>query len=201
MIPLFLSDDYKESGYRMRAIDVLLDKRRALYYIIGSSMFTADFVLWNLFVFMNFGYITLGIAASLMGLGMIIFTTILGSRENTIRGRVRTVRIGGILCMILWLLRAAATTEIQFILLSFAGGFIIMLCSVPLYADFARFAKKSGPARSVAFRQFWTGTGHTVPVGLLLFLLVPVLGAFQYMQAVFVMTAILSLLLVLIFKK
>jgi hypothetical protein len=196
VLPLFLSSDYKGDGFRMRDINLFLGGRKALWYFVTGLIYTTDSVLWGLFVYVNFGLLSLGIAASFMGLGMVFFTLIVGRRSNTIAGRRRSIRIGSFMCMILWLLRAVVSSDVQALILSLAGGFIIMLCIVPLYADFAHFAKKNGPARSVAFREFWVGMGKFLPL-LVLLAALPVLGNVAYMQAAFVVTGLLTGLLAL----
>jgi predicted MFS family arabinose efflux permease len=188
VIPLFLSSDYKSDVFRMKEINFLMDKRRAFWFVVLGSIFTADFVVWGIYVFLNYGLVSLGIAASFMGLGMLLFTFAVGGRSNTIKGRRLTIRTGGVLCALLWLLRALANTELLVMALSFAGGFIIMLVSVSLFADFSYFAKKNGPARSVAFRQLWLGVGHFAPLAMLLPFL-QFLGTSSWLQLVFLFMA------------
>lgn len=195
VVPLFLSADYKGDGFRMKGISLLLDKRKALYYFVYGNIHNTDLIFWGLYVFFSYGFISLGIAASLMGLGVLIFILIVGSRTNTIRGRRRAIRIGGFLSVVLWIMRFLADSEIEFMLLSVAGGFILMSFSVPLYADFAHYAKRNGPARTAVFRYIWTILGFLIPLSLIGLFLTG-LGAPQMIQAMFLVCAVFSLVLI-----
>lgn len=193
--PLFLSSDYKSKGFRIRGFDIFLNKWKATHFFAHGSILLADLTFWGLYVFLNFGFISLGIAASLMGLGMVLFTVIVGGISNKARGRIRITRIGGFLTAILFIMRITVTTELEFMVLSLLGGFVIMSYSVSLFADFSLFAKDNGPARSVVFRYFWINLGRVIPM-LMIFLFLPGLGAIQFIQAMFIVTAFISLMLI-----
>ena len=167
---------------------------RDSYYVMLGVIYTVDFAVWGLHVFLTYGFLSLGIAASLMGLGMIILTLVIGTRSNNANGRRRVIRTGAFLSAVLWILRVVADSEAEFMLLSLMGGFIITSFSVSLYADFAQFAKKQGPERSVIFRLFWLGIGHVAPVSLLL-LLIPVWGINVFIYSAFGVAAIASICL------
>ena len=199
VIPLFLSSDYKADPYPIRTVNLLLDKRRALWYFIIGATYAADFFFWSLYVYLNYVFISLGIAASLMGMGMVIFTFLIGKRNNTIKGRRRTIKVAGFLGLILWLLRAVAVTEIEFFLLSLFGGFVISSLVVSLFADFSKFAKENGPVRSVVFREVWISLGRIIPI-ITLIGLIPFLGADSLLPAYFVMIAVMTGLL-MFFKE
>ncbi|MCK4497519.1 MAG: hypothetical protein KAU24_04935, partial [Candidatus Aenigmarchaeota archaeon] len=147
IVPLFLSSDYKSEGFSIKGLNLLLDRRRMTYYFAEGTIFMADLTFWGLYVFLSYGFISLGIAASLMGLGMLIFTLLVGRISNTIRGRRSVTRAAGFFCAVLWIMRALATSELEFMVLSLLGGFVITSFTVSIFADFARFAKENGPAQ------------------------------------------------------
>lgn len=197
VVPLFLSDDYKAEGFRIKEINLFLSKRRIAYFTAIALIYAVDFLFWSLYVFLNYGFVLLGLAASLMGLGMIIFTLFIGSASNTIRGRRRVTRIGGFLAAGLWLMRLTADSEAEFLLLSLLGGFIITSLLVSIHADFSIFAKKNGPARSVVFRQFWLGFGYSLVIVLTLGLSAAMsLGDFAFIRTTFIIAALASLVLI-----
>jgi len=191
--PLFLSDDYRSPDFRLKGIHLLMDRKRAVFYLALGIVYSADFVFWPLHVFMKSGLVVLGVAASLAGLGMMAFTLIVGKASNTIKGRRRVTRTGAFLLAILWVLRILADSEIEFLVLSLMGGFIITSVYISLYADFAKFAKKNGIARSVVFRQFWAATGHFLPF-MILAALAP--GAPEFITAAFIISAMSSVVLI-----
>jgi MFS family permease len=195
VVPLFLSRDYKGGGFRTRGFGLFLDMKRAAYYFAEGTILITDFSFWGLYVFLNYGFISLGVAASLMGLGMLLFTVVVGRMSNTVRGSRKIVRISGLLLMALWITRALASTELQFMALSLFGGFVITSFRVSLFSDFTRFARKNGPSKSVVFRHSWLEIGRVVPMALLL-LLLPGIGALQFIQATFIAAALLSIILV-----
>jgi predicted MFS family arabinose efflux permease len=199
VIPLFLSSDYKADPYPIRTVNHFMDKKRALWYFIIGATYVADFFFWSLYVSLKFGFISLGIAASLMGLGMVIFTLLIGRRSNTLRGRRRTIKVAGFLGLVMWLLRAVAVTEIEFFLLSLFGGFVISSLVVSLYADFSRFAKENGPVRSVVFREMWISLGRIITITVLVGL-IPFIAVDSLLPSYFVMLAVLTSLL-MFFKE
>ena len=132
-----------------------------------------------------------------MGLGMLLFTIIVGNTSNTILGRKRVTRIGGFLGAALWIMRFLADSQLEFMLLSLMGGFIITSFWISMYADFARFAKKNGPVRCVVFRQFWMSMGHAFSIILPLAALgILLLSSMELIRAAFVVAALASLVLV-----
>jgi sulfite exporter TauE/SafE len=78
--------------------------------------------------------------------------------------------------------------------LSLVGGFVITSFTVSVFADFSPFAKSNGPGRSVVFRHFWMNIGRTLPYFLLLVLL-PGLGALEFLQGCFLIAAAASVIL------
>ncbi len=199
IVPLFLSSDYREKGFRMKELSLFLDKRRAAYYFAEGTILMVDFVFWGLYVFLNYGFVSLGVAASLMGIGMILFTLVVGNISNTVKGRRKITRMAGLLCAVLWILRALATSELEFMVLSLLGGFVITSLTISLFSDFASFAKRNGPARSVVFRYTWMNLGRITTMALIL-LLLPAIGAIQFIHAMFACAALASLIMVF-FKK
>jgi hypothetical protein len=196
VVPLFLSSDYRVDLFRLKNINLFMDRRRALHYLVMGIIFTADFVFWSLHVFINYGFISLGIAAALMGMGMIIFTLLVGQASNTMRGRRRVTRIGAFLCAGLWVMRFLADSELEFMLLSLIGGFIITSLCISIYADFVEFAKKKGVPNTVVFRHFWLYMGQGIPI-LVLVLVASALGfgAAETIRATFILVAAASLTL------
>lgn len=197
VVPLFLSSDYRVDLFRLKNINLLMDRRRALYYFVLGAIFTADFVFWSLHVFVNYGFISLGIAAALMGMGMIIFTLLVGHASNTMRGRKRVTRIGAFLCAGLWVMRFLADSELEFMLLSLIGGFIITSLFISIYADFVEFAKKKGVPNSVVFRHLWLFLGQGIPA-LALVLIAATLGfgTAEIIRTTFILAALASLVLI-----
>jgi MFS family permease len=191
--PLFLSDDYRSSDFGMKGIDLLMDRRRAVFYLALGIVYSADFVFWPLHIYMNSGLVILGLAASLTGVGMIVFTLMVGKASNTTRGRRRVTRIGAFLLAVLWILRLLADSDMEFLVLSLMGGFIITSVYISLYADFAKFAKKNGAGRTVVFRQFWAATGHFLPF---MILAVTMPGTGEFLGAAFIISALASLVLI-----
>ncbi len=192
--PLFLSNDHKGDIFSVKRVELMIDRRRALLYVTMGVIYTTDFVLWSLYVFLNYGYLSLGLAASLVGMGMIIYTMFVGRLSNTIKGRTKVTRIAGFLSVILWLLRLAADSQLEFMLLSLAGGFIISTFWISLYADFAMFAKKNQVCRCVVFRNIWINIGHSIPVFLLLLAAgYAGMGTVESIRAAFVLAAAFSL--------
>ena len=197
VVPLFLSSDFRSEKITIKKSELFIDKRRLMYYFLIGIIYTTDFVFWSLHVFMNYGFISLGIAGSLMGLGMLFFIIIVGNASNTIRGRRRVTRIGGFLGAALWIMRFLADSQLEFMFLSLLGGFIITSFWISMYADFAHFAKKSGPVRCVVFRQFWMSMGHAssiiIPLAVLSIIM---LSSTELIRATFIIAALASLILV-----
>jgi MFS family permease len=197
VVPLFLSSDYRVDMFRLRNISLLMDRRRALYYFMLGIIVSVDFVFWSLHVFINYGFISLGIAAALMGMGMIIFTLLVGHASNTTRGRKRVTRIGAFLCAGLWFMRFLADSELEFMFLSLIGGFIITSFTISLYADFVEFAKKRGAPNSVVFRHFWLYLGQGLPALVLVLAAASLgFGTAETIRATFILAAAASLSLV-----
>jgi predicted MFS family arabinose efflux permease len=195
VVPLFMSHDYRSEGLKLRGAEFLLDRRKALIYFGQGAIYAVDGVFWGMYVFLSYGFVSLGIAASLMGLGMLLFVLVVGRLSDSASARTRLIRISGIMCAALWVMRFLAESELQVMVLSLLGGFILTSFGVALYADFARFAKEAGTVRGVVFRQFWLGAGYVLP-SLAMLILLSGLPDIEFLRASFIAAALASLALV-----
>ena len=195
IVPLFLSSDYRSRPFETRRLRLFLDMKKSAYYFAEGTILITDFVFWGLYVFLNYGFIPLGIAASLMGLGMLLFTVVVGRVSNFPGGRRNVARLAGVSCAILWILRFVASSELEVMLLSLLGGFAINSFVVSVFADFTQFAKENGPARSVFFRHFWIDAGRVLPM-VIIAILLPGISTIGFIKAMFIISAAASLVLV-----
>lgn len=197
VVPLFLSSDYKEKGFRIRSFKFFANRRLNTYFFLKGFLYAGEFMMWNILVFLQFGVLVLGIAASLSGLGTIVLTFFMGRFNNKPERRKKLIRIGGIFYALTWITRIFVSTPLEAFILSFIGGLLLIFIWIPVYSLFCDYARDNGILRSTVSREMWLNMGRFLPamvIGLVLFVN-PVPYIFELF---FVMAALVSLVFFII---
>jgi MFS family permease len=198
-VPFLLTSDYKERFVlKMRKSWMFLDRRFFCLFVIQGVIFSNDFLFWSLFVYQKFGLIPAGLTASLYGVGMVVFTFVIGKASSTGSSRRAILILGAIGYAFISIVRVSTSTVTEVMLISMLAGIFTTLISIPIYIEFSIRAKKEGVLNWVTFRDVWLASGRVAFALLAMAFLF--LSAEDVYFTVFSAAAIFSILLVLLAK-
>jgi len=122
-LPLFITRDYKSAfHFKFSDIKFMVDKVFAMRYFIIGALFMSDLLLWNVYIFLNFGdLLFLGITSSIAGIGVTLFTLIIGKLSDKY-DRTLILRIGSFVYAFIWFGRMFVETQFDVIIFSLLGG-------------------------------------------------------------------------------
>jgi MFS family permease len=194
VIPLFLSHDFKPPKFNFKNFKLVVERRLSLYFFVIGVMFGAEYLVWSLFVYLNFGVLSLGLSASFSGLAMALFTVWFGRISNVAKNRTRLVRLGVVLYSIIMILRVYVTTDLEVILISFLSGLFLMSIDVPIFFVFTEHARNREIMSYVASRSIWQNNGRVL-IALILFILFLLIGNFAFNIVFYIIAGLVLLLL------
>lgn len=198
-VPFLLTSDYKEKFVmKMRKSWLFLDRRFFALFAIQGVIFSNDFLIWSIFVYQKFGIISAGLAASVYGAGMVVFTIIIGRASSESRRRKSMLIAGSIGYTFTCVARISTSTPLEALLISMLAGIFTTLISMPIYVEFCGRAKKEGVLNWVVFRDFWLASGRVA--FMLLSIALIILSLENVLFAGFAIAGIFSILLVLLAK-
>jgi MFS family permease len=187
VIPLFLSADYKRYfSFNFSKFRLFLSRHLFVRLFSEGTIHTVEAIIWPLFIYLRFqDIVSVGIAATLTGLGIVIFTLIVGKLSDRI-DRLMLLRLGGLTYGILCFMRFFSTSITEIYLLSFLGGIFYTLITVNLFANFCDYSKGKNILAGVSFRELWLGVGRIV-------LLFAVIMFLPSIEIAFIIAGIMSL--------
>lgn len=193
--PLFASGDYKRHfRFDLKKMEFGLNRSLYLAHSVEGVFYVAEFVMWPVFIYLTFGdLLSVGLAATLSGLGIAVFTFLMGRASKRFSHR-RLLGIGAIGYSATWFSRLFVTTPMGAFLVSFMGGMFAAVISIVIYVTFCGFARKRNEVNSSVSRELWLGIGRVIPLVLLLFVL-------SKFGLIFILAGICSLLLLLVKPK
>ncbi|MCK4496751.1 MAG: hypothetical protein KAU24_01045 [Candidatus Aenigmarchaeota archaeon] len=197
VVPLFLSSDYKEKAFRLKGFRFFISRRFSLYFFLKGMILAGEFLVWSIFIFLKFGVLILGIAASLSGVGMIILTMLFGRLSNRRGRRKGMIKLGGIFYAVIWIARVFVSTPFEAFILSFLGGLLMAFISIPIFSLFCDFAREKGILDSVVFREMWINLGRFIPT-LLIVIILTFTSYPQIFELFFIAAGISSLLFLVV---
>ena len=189
--PLFITDDMKtifsfrlkETWFRPR---IKIEKKFMKDFLLRGFIFAAETVLWPLWIFLNFNnMIDVGLAATLSGVGMAVFTLGIGKASDRMN-KIKLMKLSGISYAAVWFLRVFATNIMEMLILSFLGGVLMAAVALTMFASFCDFARERNVLADVVFREVWLNAARII----LLLLLILMAGSFEF---AFALAGIISL--------
>jgi len=170
IFPLFLSYDYK-SAFKYKFMQ-MFSKRNLNYFgdfVFNGMLELVAEVIFPIYIFfLSQSYEITGAAASLAGLGIAASAFLIGKYSDKM-GKIRTMRIGGILNIALWAVIMIFNHPVLIYVSSFFVGFFAYTISIPLFAFFCDKLGCHEHTEFMAFREIGLTVGRVVPLFLLLF--------------------------------
>jgi MFS family permease len=190
--PFFATGDYKGSfKFSFRQTKLFMDRRFSAIFFLRGFMVVSEMLMWPLFIYFTLGNVLdVGIAASLWGLGIALFTLIIGKVSDRTSKR-KIMKIGGLGYGITWFVRIFVSTPIEVYLISFIGGIFITVIALTVFSQFCDASEGRNILQWVSFRELWLGVGKVA-------FLVAILLLFAGFEWVFLATGIAGLLLLLL---
>lgn len=187
VVPLFLSADTKKFfAFNLAKFRLFFSRHLVIRLFSEGTIHTSEAIIWPLFIFLRFGdIVSVGISASLTGLGIVIFTLIVGKLSDRF-DRLLILRLGGLTYGIISFMRFFSTDINEIYLLSFLGGVFFTLITVNLFANFCDYTRGKNILAGVSFRELWLAVGRIV----MLFLVILFLPS---IEVAFIITGIMSL--------
>ena len=170
IFPLFMSYEYK-SAFKYKFTQ-MFSKRNLNYFgdfVFNGMLELVAEVIFPIYIFfLSRSYEITGAAASLTGLGIAASAFLIG-RYSDRMGKIRTMRIGGILNVLLWIALLLFQTPILIYISSFLVGFFAYTISIPLFAFFCDRLGEHEHTEFMTFREIGLTVGRIVPLFFLLF--------------------------------
>lgn len=193
--PLFATGDYKKYfRFDLKSIEFGLNKNLYLAHSVEGVFYISEFLMWPIFIYLTFGsLVSVGIAVTMSGLGIAIFTFLIGRISRNVSHR-KLLALGAIGYSVTWFSRLFVTTVLGAFLISFIGGMFAAIISIMIYITFCEFARKNNEVNSAVSREFWLGIGRVFS----LILLLVIVAKFS---SIFILAGVCSLLLLLVRPK
>lgn len=169
IVPLFATNDYRGrfAFSRERRLFRARPRLNGMLVVSGIFMF-GEIFLWPLFIFLSLGnIIDVGLAESISGIGVVLFTILVGKMTDHGR-RGSIMRVGGVLYALVWVFRIFARTPLEFFALSLVGGMFAAMMEISFFSTFAEIARGRKVLDWIVVREGWLGMGR---VGLILVML------------------------------
>ena len=162
-VPFLLTSDYKEIfRLKMRKSWLFLDRRFFAFFLIQGVIFSNEFLVWNIFVYQKFGILTMGLAATLFGAGMAVFTIFVGKASANAKRRKNMLIYGGLGYAFTCIIRISMQTPTEAILISLLAGIFTTIISIPIYVQFCERGRKEGVLNWVTFRDICLAGGRVI---------------------------------------
>ncbi len=154
IFPLFQTPDRKDTiNYSWREIFSVKNKFYLFNFSIRGWADIILYILWPLFIFLLIGEtMIVGISRSIGLLGIALITISIGKLCDRL-DKKNLIRRGGVLIASILVLMAYASNEFDIVVLSFLGGVVIMLISVPLFASACSAARGENTLEFMVFRD------------------------------------------------
>ncbi|RLG18871.1 hypothetical protein DRN75_00650 [Nanoarchaeota archaeon] len=188
---MFIGKDYKERQPKLKFVWSRKTVRFAPYFFLQGIMFRSLSVLVPLYFYlMVLNYEDLGSLGTLMSVGGVLFSYIVGKLSDRL-GYAKVVKVGAVVIAGLWFLLTIASASIDVALVSSLLSTVFVMNSIPVFAVVSKHPGKH-PAEFMAFRSMMINLGKLTAVLYLVFT-----GNFRHL---FILSAIVSLLF-LAFKE
>ncbi len=170
IFPLFMSYEYK-SKFKYKFRDMFMKRNMPLLddFIFQGILVAATVVLFPIYIFLiSASYEITGAVASFAGIGIALSAFLIGKYTDKV-GKIKMMRIGGALNLVLWLFLMFAKIPILIYITSFFMGFFLYALSIPLLAFFCDKLGEHEHTEFMAFREIGLSAGRVIFFFLLLF--------------------------------
>lgn len=193
VFPLFATNDYRgRVQFNQERRFFFKNKRLTGRLILNGPLAVLEAFVWPLAIFSSLNSVLdVGIAASISGFGMALFTLVIGKFSDH-QNKQHLMKIGGLAYAIVWIARMFAGTQMEFFLLSLLGGMFYAVLQITVFSSFCDAARGRNVLDWVVVRETWMGVGRVT-----LFLLLLVATGAEFPVA-FSFATIAALLLVFI---
>ncbi len=170
VVPLFLTADYK-SRFSLNLKNTMFSMRPGFSFIffIEGALLMSEFIFWSLFIYFRFSnLLPVGIATSVSGFGIAIFTLLVGRLSDRFN-RKKIFRTGILFYAAVWFLRYFASSAMEVYMLSFLGGMMGAVMMITVFSNFCDYARRKNILAYISYREIWLGLGRIAPILFLLF--------------------------------
>ena len=186
IVPLTFTKGYHEP-FRCRFKDIWKIPRKFTIKLLAfGATNIVELVFWPVFLFSVVSvYTSFGLIFLIAEFGSFIGAIWLGSIED--RGKLaKILRIGGILCAIIWLSRVFFTGAVILAAVTIIGAFLHNLVEIPFNTlEYDKYVKKKYLVEFVVFRGIITSLGRIVLLG--------ILSIFMHYNAAFITSSVMYL--------
>lgn len=186
IIPLIFTKGYHEP-FRCRLKDMwAIPRRFTLKMLAFGATNIVELVFWPVFLFSIVNiYTSFGLIFLIAEFGSFVGAVWLGSIEDR-KKLLKILRIGGILCAIIWLSRVFFTGALILAAITVIGAFFHNLVEIPFNTlEYDKYVRKKYLAELVVFRGVLESIGRVVLLG--------VLAIFMHYNAAFITSAMMYL--------
>lgn len=186
IIPLIFTKGSHEP-FRCRFKDIQRIPRRFTVKMLAfGATNIVELVFWPVFLFSVVNiYTSFGLIFLIAEFGAFVSAVWLGSIEDR-KKLLKILRIGGILCAIIWLSRIFFTGAVILAAITIIGAFLHNLVEIPFNTlEYDKYVRKRYLAEFVVFRGILESLGRIILLG--------VLAIFMHYNAAFITSAIMYL--------
>ena len=192
VIPLFLTKDYKKYfKFEFKDVSFRMGNRFNICFFFQGFLLIGEALLWPYYSYIVLrDPISTGLVASLSALGIAFFTLFVGREADKI-SKNKLLVLGSIGCFIIWTVRFFVATPLEFFVMSFLGGFFLVLVRIPVFAAFANKAIDGNILNHISQREIFLSLGRAAIISVIAFSILS-------FQAALLLIATSSLLLLII---
>ena len=186
IVPLMFTKGYHEP-FRCKLRDIQkLPKKFTIRIMAFGVNNIVELVFWPVFLFSVVNaYTSFGLIFLIAELAALVGAIWLGSIENRNK-LLKILRIGGVLCSLIWLSRIFITGALILAAVTIVGAFLHNLVEIPFNTlEYDRIIKKRYLAEFVVFRGILESIGRIVLLG--------ILAIFMHYNAAFITSAVMYL--------
>ncbi|MCA9485470.1 MAG: hypothetical protein KC506_01345, partial [Nanoarchaeota archaeon] len=93
-------------------------------------------IIWPIFIYISLkDFISVGSVAFIVGLGSVAFTLFVGQYYDK-KNKLFLMKLGGILYLLVWVVRIFVDTRVPLYVISLAAGFLAIMMNIPFNAIF-----------------------------------------------------------------
>ncbi|MBW6451423.1 MAG: MFS transporter [DPANN group archaeon] len=165
IIPLFFTKDTKThvNFSFKKMLKFKNNFKYLIYFMFHGIKSLVSYLFWPIFIYWGLQGSTIGMGLShtITSLGIIAFTFYIGKKSDNM-DKFKLIRYGGLLFGILWFVRIFSKGTIDYFILSFLGGLIIVLIDLPFVAVSFDEANKKNPDEFIVFKEFSMNLGKVI---------------------------------------
>lgn len=153
LIPFFFVKNYKIPKYKKKRKSLLWKDKRLILNLLFKGIYMSGTVIWAVYIFLLFNdAIYVGIAASLEGIAIMIFTIVAGWLGIKVT-RKKLISFGALLFIIFYFLRAMIQTPLEVFFISFFIGVAWSFYALVVFERFSDVARKENVLKDCSERE------------------------------------------------